>query len=114
VRTLVGVNRNNALDRTTADGAKRFLPRKHDAVHFGPIVTLGFVICSLECADFPGIFLRSQHGIFLGAFLPEEGVHFCLGLARGAQLFALLLNVPLEPIKLLFIPRSRDRRSQCD
>src|SRR6266567_3971294 len=98
------VHRNRPLNGPPAHGAEGFMPREHDAVDFGTVIPLRLVVRTLEGSDFPCVFLRPQHGIFFFALCAEELIHLFFGFPRRAQLFALLLDLALETVELIFVP----------
>src|SRR5271165_475386 len=105
------IHRNHPLNRPPAHLAERVVPREHDAVHLGTVVSFRGVIRALEGPNFSAILLGTEQRIFFGALSAKQFHHFRLRLACGTQFCALLLNVALEALELVFVPGRWQRRS---
>src|SRR5208283_3912715 len=66
---------------------------------------------ALECPNFPGVFLRAEHGVLLLALQAEKGIHAGFRLACGAEFLTLFLNVALEAVERVLIPGGGYRSS---
>src|SRR4029453_6356896 len=76
VQNSLRIHGDDSLDASPTDSAKLIVSREHDAVYLRTVISFGLIICALESADLPPIFLARQRLVFVKLFLVEKLVHF--------------------------------------
>src|SRR6266404_370862 len=102
------------LYSAAADGAKRRTACEHDAVNFRPIVTLRFVHCAFERADFARVLFEGEELDLKIAVLTKERFHLSFGSILCANLRAAYTVFARMLFIFFLLPRSWDRRPRRD